>query len=249
MDLQIRDRVAIVTGASRGLGRAIALGLAVEGAQVLAVARSKDSLDRLAAGSDGRIAAAVCDIGDDAQTARLVELAMERFGRLDAVVNNAGISPGQLLLDSTRSDWEHILAVNFMGPVCLCRAAGRILTAQRSGKIVNISSITGLVGRRTISAYSSAKAALIRFSESLAHEWASSNVQVNVIAPGGFDTEAQQEVLTTPDLVEARLARIPAGRLGRPEEIASLAAYLVSPHSDFMTGATLVMDGGEVAHL
>jgi len=249
MDLQIEDRVAIVTGASRGLGRAIAVGLGAEGARVLAVARSKDRLESLAAASDGRIAAAVCDMSDDAQVASLVELAMGRFGRLDAVVNNAGISPGKLLLDSTRSDWEHIFAVNFMGPVCLCRAAGSILTAQRSGKIVNVASITGLVGRRTISAYSAAKAALIRFSESIAHEWADSNVQVNVIAPGGFDTEAHREVLVTPDLVKARLARIPVGRLGRPDEIASLVAYLVSPRSDFMTGATLVVDGGEIAHL
>ena len=249
MDLGIKGRAAVVTGASRGLGRAIATGLAREGCSVLAVARTAASLKSLEASSGGMIVGAVCDLADGPDVEQLVDRALDCFGRLDAVVNNAGIAPGKLLLDSDNAHWQHVFAVNVFAPVALSRAAGRVFVQQRSGKVINISSIAGLVGRRTITAYSASKAALIRFSESLAHEWSAYNVQVNVIAPGGFDTEAQREALSTPELAAIRTRRIPAGRLGEPSEIASLACYLASPISDFATGAVYVLDGGEISHL
>lgn len=249
MDLGLDGSVAIVTGASRGLGRAIAAGLADEGARVLAAARNAADLESLAAEFDGRIVAHPCDMSDLSAVQALVPAAVEAFGRLDIVVNNAGIAPAGAFSDMSLEEWQHVFSVNVFGPVALIRAAGPHLRAQGSGKIINIGSLSSLRGKPVLAAYSASKGALLRLTEALSAEWAKDGVCVNMIAPGGFATEAQQAVLDDPETLARRVRKIPIGRMGRAEEITALACYLASPASNFVTGSCYTIDGGELAKL
>ena len=249
MDLGLTDHVAIVTGASRGLGRAIAEAYAAEGMSVLAAARSIDDLESLAAEHPDRIAAVRCDMSDREQVVGLVDAALERFGRLDVVVNNAGIAPAAKFLAMDVDEWERVFAVNLFGPVALARRAGEVFVGQGHGKVINVASTSGLRGKPFLAAYSSSKGAMLRFTEAVAAEWAPKGVQVNVIAPGAFETDAQSAVTEDPDMLAARLKKIPMRRMGDVTEIGSLACYLASPLSDFVTGATYVIDGGEANKL
>jgi 2-deoxy-D-gluconate 3-dehydrogenase len=249
MDLELRDRVAIVTGASRGLGWAIASAFAAEGMSVLAAARSLDDLEKLSADHPGSIEPVRCDMAERDQVAALVDSALARFGRLDVVVNNAGIAPAERFVDTDLSTWDRVFAVNLYGPVSLTRRAGEIFLDQGHGKVINVASTSGLRGKPTLAAYSSSKGAMLRFSEAVAGEWAPKGVQVNVIAPGAFETDAQAAVTENPDVLERRLRKIPAGRMGQVDEIGPLSCYLASPASDFVSGATFVIDGGEANKL
>jgi 2-dehydro-3-deoxy-D-gluconate 5-dehydrogenase len=250
MDLGLAGRVAIVTGASRGLGLAAVRALVAEGVRVVAAARSTADLEELAAAAPGgTVLAAPCDMTDRDAVAGLVPAAMETFGRLDIVVNNAGIAPASPFLGHDIATWERVLAVNVLAPVALCQAAGEIFLGQGSGKVVNVASTSGLRGKPLLAAYSSSKGAMLRFTEALAGEWARKGIQVNAIAPGAFETAAQQAVLDDPDTLRARVGKIPVRRMGRPEEIGPLVCYLCSPMSDFVTGATFVIDGGEANKL
>jgi 2-deoxy-D-gluconate 3-dehydrogenase len=147
------------------------------------------------------------------------------------------------------STWSEVFAVNFFASVALTKAAGLVFLHQRRGKVINVASTSGLRGKPTLAAYSSSKGALLRFTEALSGEWAQFNVQVNAIAPGAFATDAQKAVLESPEVLTRRLRKIPASRMGSVEEIGALACYLASPLSDFVTGATYVIDGGESAKL
>lgn len=249
MDLDLAGRVAIVTGASRGLGAAIVEAFVAEGMAVLAVARDTEALATLAAGSDEQIEAATCDMADTSAVEALPDVAVAVFGRLDVVVNNAGVAAFGSVTEMGLDRWEELLAVDLLAPVALTRAAGRHLLSQGHGKVINVASTAGLRGKPTLAAYSAAKGALLRFTEALAGEWAPLGVQVNAIAPGAFATDAQAHVLDDPDRMERRLRAVPAGRMGVPSEIGTLACYLASPASDFVTGATYVIDGGEAATL
>jgi 2-dehydro-3-deoxy-D-gluconate 5-dehydrogenase len=249
MDLRLSGAVAIVTGASRGLGRAIAAGLAAEGALVVAAARGVDQLTSLAAEFPGRVHPVPCDVADIGQVIELVPAALGAFGGLDIVVNNAGIAPAGSFASMPLEQWRHVLEVNLLAPVALTQRAGEHLRAQGSGKVINVGSLSSLRGKPTLAAYSASKGALLRMTEALAAEWARDGVQVNMIAPGGFATDAQQAVLDNPDVLARRLRKIPAGRMGRPEEVAALACYLASPLSEFVTGACYTIDGGELAKL
>ena len=250
MDLGIGGFGAVVTGASRGLGAAIARCLAAEGANVVAAARTADALADLAAEWPDRIEPAPCDMRDTDAVAALADACTERFGRLDAVVNNAGIAPAGRLVDTDLSVMEETIAVNVIAPAALARAAARHwMAAEKPGSVVNIASTSGLKGKALLSGYSASKGALVRLTEALAAEWARHRIRVNTIAPGAFETAAQAAVLDDPDTLAARLRKIPARRMGAPAEIGPLAAYLVSPLSDFVTGACFVIDGGEVVKL
>ncbi len=249
IDLELEAKVAIVTGASRGLGRAAALALVEQGVRVLAVARSAAELQQLEAEYSGRIVAQTCNMLDVAAVAALPQQAIEAFGRLDIVVNNAGIAPAGAFLEQDHEEWTRVLAVNVTAPAVLARSAGQHLIAQGSGKIINIASTSGILGKAWLVSYSSSKGALVQFTKALSAEWASKGVQVNCIAPGAFETEAQKAVLESPETLRRRLSKIPVRRMGSAEEIGPLICYLASTASDFVTGSIFVIDGGESCKL
>ena len=249
IDLQLDEHVAIVTGASRGLGQAAVLALVEQGVRVLAVARSLDELKKLETLAPGSVRARQCDMKDAQAVAKLPDQAIETFGRLDIVVNNAGIAPAGFFLEQDDQLWDDVMAVNLKAPATLARAAGRHLVAQGSGKIINIASTSGILGKAMLVAYSSSKGALLQFTKALAAEWATKGVQVNAIAPGAFKTDAQRLVLNSPDILKRRLGKIPARRMGEVDEIGPLICYLASARSNFVTGSVFVIDGGESCKL
>ncbi len=249
MDLELEGCVALVTGASRGLGAAMAAGLAAEGATVVAAARSVDLLEEVARRAPERITTAEVDLGDADSLAGLVELVVERHGRIDILVNNAGIAPAGDFLVQDPDVWRRTFAINVLAPMLLAQAAGRHMVEQGSGRIINVASTTGLRGKPVLVGYSASKGAVLRMTEALAAEWAPHGIQVNAIAPGAFATEAQSEVLSSEDLLRRRVRRIPVRRMGRTEEITDLLCVLASPRSTFVTGSVFVIDGGESGKL
>lgn len=249
MDLRLTDTVVLVTGASRGLGAAMALALASEGAYVVAAARSKDSLAEVAAQGGGRISAVEVDLRDEDSVRALVPEVLARHGRIDGLVNNAGIAPAGKFATQDPEIWKDALTVNVVAPMLLAQAAGVRMIEQGGGRIVNVASTTGLRGKPFLVPYSTSKGAVVRFTEALAAEWAGKNVQVNCIAPGAFVTDAQKAVTDSPELHAKRIAKIPAGRMADPSELVPLTCLLVSPVSAFTTGATFVVDGGESGKL
>jgi len=249
MDLGLRDNVVLVTGASRGLGAEMALQLATEGATVVAAARSAEALADVAQRGGRRISTVQCDMRAEEQVAGLIDRVVSRHGRIDGLISNAGIAPAGKFAGQDPAIWKDTLAVNVIAPMLLAQAAGARMIEQGGGRIVNVASTTGLRGKPHLVAYSTSKGAVVRFTEALAAEWASKNVQVNCIAPGAFVTDAQKAVTGSPDLLARRVAKIPAGRMADPWELAPLACLLVSPASPFTTGGVFVVDGGEVAKL
>ncbi|MBB3051421.1 NAD(P)-dependent dehydrogenase (short-subunit alcohol dehydrogenase family) [Prauserella isguenensis] len=249
MDFGLDGTVVLVTGASRGLGAAMATTLAAEGATVVAAARTKDALAEVAARGEGRITAEAVDMRDEAAVTALVDTVVARHGRIDALVNNAGIAPAGTFVDQDPGVWKETMAVNVIAPMLLAQAAGRHMLAQGSGRIVNIASTTGVRGKPHLVGYSTSKGAVVRMTESLAAEWAGKGVQVNCIAPGAFATDAQSAVLESPDLLARRVKKIPAGRMADAEELMPLVCLLVSARSPFTTGSVFVVDGGESGKL
>jgi 2-dehydro-3-deoxy-D-gluconate 5-dehydrogenase len=249
VDLQLRGAVAIVTGASRGLGRAAARALIDEGASVLLVARSTRDLQEFHAQHAETSAVQVCDMRDMDAVAALPRAAVDAFGRLDIVVNNAGIAPAGRFAEQSQDVWDEVFDVNVRAPAVLTRAAAQYLLPQGAGKVINIASTSGIKGKPTLVAYSSSKGAVLQFTKALAGEWAKLGIQVNAIAPGAFSTDAQSAVTESPEILVRRLKKIPAGRMGDPAEFGPLVAYLASPLSNFVTGSVAVIDGGEVSRL
>jgi 2-deoxy-D-gluconate 3-dehydrogenase len=249
IDLKLEDKVAIVTGASKGLGRAIAVALVEQGVRVLAVARSAELLDELVVAYPGKIKAVPCDMREGKAVEALAGQAIEAFGGLDIIVNNAGIAPAGSFVKQDQKVWDEVMAVNVAAPAILARAAGSHMMAQGSGKIINIASTSGILGKASLVAYSASKGALLQFTKALAAEWAQKGIQVNAIAPGAFETDAQAAVLENPEILARRLARIAVRRMGQSEEIGPLACYLASSRSSFVTGSVFVIDGGESCKL
>lgn len=242
--------MAVVTGASRGLGRAIALALGEAGAQVGLGARSQAGLEEtadLVSRAGSRAAVVPTDVSRYADVEALIERTTAVFGRLDVVVNNSGVARVAPLAEMSVDDWRFMLDVNLTGVFHGCRAAARHLIAQRSGKIINVASVLGAVGVPGYSVYAATKGGVIALTRALGVEWARHNVQVNAIAPGWFASDMTAPAFADPRVSERLLREVPARRTGRPEELAPLAVYLASPASDYMTGQTIFLDGGRSA--
>ncbi|MBK1789031.1 SDR family NAD(P)-dependent oxidoreductase [Prauserella cavernicola] len=244
----LQGTVAIVTGAGRGLGRAMAEALAEAGAKVAVAARTAEQLDEFVAEQQraGREALACpTDITDPEAVERMVAATVERFGRVDILVNNSGIVATTALLDQEPDEWDRVIATNLRGVYLATRAVGRHLVAQKSGKVVNIASNFALQGVSHHAAYSASKAGVIAFTRSMAIEWARHGVQVNAIAPGYFATDLNSGLRADGDATDKVLRAIPARRMGEPAEIKPWLLLLAGPESDFMTGEHIVLDGGQ----
>jgi len=259
--IDFTGRVAVITGAGNGLGAEYARTLARLGAAVV-VNDIGSALDGTPDGTSpaenvvaeimaagGKAVANADSVATPEGGRAIVDAAVKEFGRLDIVVNNAGIAPAGRFTDTALAQWRHVFDVNVLGPVALIQSAAEHLLGQGSGKVINIGSLSSLRGKPVLAAYSASKGALLRLTEALSAEWAASGVQVNMIAPGGFATEAQQAVLDDPSVLARRVRKIPTGRMGDADEIAALACYLASPLSNFVTGSCYTIDGGELAKL
>ncbi len=247
----LEGRVALVTGAGRGIGRAIALGLAEAGADLVLASRTAADIAEVAQAARhlGRRALAVpTDVADEAAVANLLAHAQAAYGRLDALVNSAGISPFYKRAEkTTTAEWDAVLAVNLRGAFLCCAAAGRVMLAQGGGSIVNIASIGARVALPRLVAYCASKGGIDQLTKVLAVEWASRHVRVNAIAPGYVETDMTAGMRENPRLLEYLVAQTPMGRLARPEEIVGAAVFLVSDAASYITGQTLFVDGGWTA--
>ena len=247
--MEISGKTAIITGGSRGIGLAIARAFVDAGASVALAARGQVELEEAAsaiAATGGRAVAIPTDVTDEAQVQGLVERTVRELGTVDIMVNNAGAAPFIAPFVETRPDgFDKYFGVNFTSAVLCTRAVAPILLAKREGCVLNVASISGLIATPGESYYGSAKAALIQFTRTIAHEWASANIRVNAIAPGWVDTPMNESIRSNPESNQAILGLIPLGRWGESEDIASAALYLCSPAASFVTGTTLVVDGGQ----
>ncbi len=248
IQVDLSGQVALVTGASRGIGKAIALTLGRAGAKVACIARNEQKLAEVAAeiaAAGGSAAAYTCDVTDSAAAQATVDAVVADNERLDIVVNNAGITKDTLLPIMSDEDWDQVIAANLRSVFLFSRAAAKVMMRQRSGRIINISSVSGLMGNPGQSNYSASKAGIIGFTQTVARELAKRKVTVNAICPGFIATEMAEAL--GPAILDEAKKRIPAGRLGEGDEIADAVLYLASDSAAYMTGQTLVVDGGMTA--
>jgi 3-oxoacyl-[acyl-carrier protein] reductase len=242
----LSGKIALVTGGGTGIGRAIALTLARSGADVVVVNRSNvEAAESVAAEIEklGRRSLALkADVSKAADAENIVSQVLTSFGRLDILVNNAGTTRDMLLLRMTEEDWDTVIDTNLKGVFLVAKAAVKPMVKQRKGKIINISSVMGLIGSAGQTNYCASKAGVIGFTRSLAKELGARNIQVNAVAPGFIETAMTHSLKD--DYRETILKNIPAGRLGTVEDIAETVLFLASPASDYITGQTLTVDGG-----
>ena len=243
---RLHDRVAIITGASRGIGRAIALALAAEGAKVVVnyASSSGAAQDVVAAITEGggEAHALQADVSKLEQVEALFNQTLENFGRVDVLVNNAGITRDTLLLRMKPEDWQAVIDLNLTGVFLCTRAVSKVMLKQRSGRIINIASVAGQMGNPGQANYSAAKAGVIGFTKTVAKELASRGITVNAIAPGFISTDMTSDLKS-----EEILKYIPLGRYGEPEEVAGMARFLAAdPAAAYVTGQVINVDGGMV---
>ncbi len=240
----LSGRVALVTGASRGIGRAIAKRLAGQGATVVAAARGDHAAGTAAelAADGGRAEAVSLDVTDEVAMQRLPGDIVERHGRLDIVISNAGITRDQLLMRMKREDWDLVIATNLTATFSLAQAAMRPMLKQRGGRIIAVSSVVGQAGNAGQTNYAASKAGLIGFAKALAREVASRGITVNVIAPGMIDTEMTRAATEKAQIDWA--SQIPLGRLGTADDVAAAACFLASDEAAYITGHVLAVNGG-----
>ena len=241
----LQGQVALITGASRGLGQAMAVGLARAGADVAIVGRTPTPgvLDQIAAqGVRGRFYEH--DLADIDGIPALVARIRADFGKIDILVNNAGVQSRHPATDFPRKDWDFVIGVNLNAVFFMCQEVGKGMLAQGRGKIINIASLLSFQGGLTVPAYAASKGGVAQFTKSLSNEWAGRGVNVNCIAPGYMETEMNTALLADATRSRQILERIPAGRWGRPEDMVGAVLYLASPASDYVNGTTLTVDGG-----
>lgn len=243
----LQDQVALVTGAGNGIGRAIAIGFARAGAHVALAGRNPQTLAEVAAevGAAGREALACpMDVRSVAAVKAMVDQVVGRFGRLDILVNNAGIISRASSIDETEEAWDAVMQTNVKGLFFACQAAAAHMIPRRRGAIINLASVHGLVSAPERAAYSASKGAAIAITRTLAVEWAPHNIRVNAIAPGFTRTPTRGATLGDPVRLQALMARYPLGRIASPDDMVGAALFLASDASGFVTGQTIVVDGG-----
>ena len=246
--MHVGNKVAIVTGGSRGIGRAVALGLAKNGAKIVinyaGNAKAAQEVVEIIVANGGEAIAVQADVANAQAVDLLVKQTMETFGRIDILVNNAGITRDTLLMRMKEEDWDAVLNTNLKGIFLCTKAVSRIMMKQKSGKIINMTSVVGIMGNAGQANYAAAKAGVIGFTKSMARELASRNITVNAIAPG-FITTDMTSVLS--EQVKDDLAKnIPLAKLGSPEDVAYAVVFLSSDYANYITGQTLNVDGGMV---
>ena len=245
LQVDLSEQIAVITGASQGLGRAISFRLAASGARVACIARNTEKLDEVVAAireGGGMAEAITCDVKDRGSVDQVVDRVADQWERIDILVNNAGITRDTLLPRMSDQEWDDVIETNLRGAFLFSRAVSRHMMRSRYGRIINMSSVSGIMGNPGQTNYSASKAALIGLTRSLSRELAGRNVTINAIAPGFIESEM------TANLGDAVLQevskRIPAKRLGKPEEIADAVVYLSSVAAGYITGQVLVIDGG-----
>lgn len=244
--IDLQDKVAVVTGAGRGIGKAIAQSLAQAGAKLALIARTQSQLEGVAQELRDKYSAQVAvfpvDLGDEAQIEPLFEEIYSQFGKIDILVNNAGITRDGLLMRMKDDDWDTVLNLNLRSIFLMVRTVSKRMLKARAGKIINISSVVGILGNPGQANYCAAKAGLIGFSKSVAKELASRGITVNVVAPGFIETDMTEKM--SDKAKEAILSQVPLNRHGQPQDVAQAVLFLASPLADYLTGQVLCVDGG-----
>ena len=244
MQIDLSNRVALVTGSTRGIGRSIASTLGKCGARVAVVGRDKEKADAVAAELGGGAQGFACDVSDSAAVAQLVADTEAAFGSLDILVNNAGLTRDNIVMRLKDEDWDTVLDANLRGAFATIRAASKGMMKRRWGRIINISSVVGIIGNKGQANYAASKAGLIGLTKTVAKELASRNILVNAIAPGFIETEMTDAM--TAEARKGLIDAIPLGRLGSTDDVAQAVAFLSSDYASYITGQVLVVDGGMV---
>ncbi len=246
--MKLKGKVALITGSTRGIGKEFAKGFAQEGADIIINGRNMEKAKAIAKEIEGQGVKAVgigADVSSSREVNRMVEEAMNQFGRIDLLVNNAGVNPFILEAEKIKEEgWDQVLDVNLKGVFLCCQAVGKIMIQQGGGKIINISSAAGLIGEQGLLPYCISKAGVMVLTRLLAYEWGRYNILVNAIAPGFIAGGMNAPILDKEVLLSGLIQQVPLKRLGKPEEIVNIAIFLASEESSYINGATLLADGG-----
>ena len=243
----LENKVAIITGASRGIGKVIAEDIAKAGATVVCVSRSQSDIDNVANSinkNGGSAIAIACDISNGKQYQELAKSVIEKFGSIDILVNNAGVTKDGLIMRMSEDDWDIVINTNLKGAFNGTKAVTRHMMKQRSGRIINISSVVGLIGNAGQANYAASKAGLIGLTKATAKELASRGITANCIAPGYIETDMTKQL--SDKIRDALIQQIPLGRIGQAKDIASIVCFLASDDASYITGQTFTVDGGMV---